>query len=161
MKKLNKSKGFTLIELVVVIVILGILAATAAPKFIDLTSDAKRATMQGLEGSIESAVSMIHAKSLIEGKASGNNTIDVDGFHYNVVNGYPASDGLGTKDGSSAANAAGIVELIVDESDFTETSASPAIFQYSSATGTDCRITYTSSAGANQRPVLANTFSAC
>ena len=62
---LNAQKGFTLIELVVVIVILGILAATAAPKFIDLTGDARRSVMEGVQGSINSAVNLAHAKACL------------------------------------------------------------------------------------------------
>lgn len=51
----NKQSGFTLIELVVVIVILGILAATALPKFIDLKGDAELAAIQGVAGAVSSA----------------------------------------------------------------------------------------------------------
>jgi MSHA pilin protein MshA len=63
-----KNKGFTLIELVVVIVILGILAATAAPKFMNLTKDAKIANLKSMYGSLTSAFKMVHAKSIIQGK---------------------------------------------------------------------------------------------
>lgn len=62
-----KAKGFTLIELVIVIVILGILAATAAPKFINLQSDAKTARLQGLKGAIESAIDLAHSKLIVDG----------------------------------------------------------------------------------------------
>lgn len=55
---MNKQSGFTLIELVVVIVILGILAATAVPKFIDLSGEANDAAVKGIAGAISSASSI-------------------------------------------------------------------------------------------------------
>lgn len=61
------SSGFTLIELIVVIVILGILAVSAAPKFIDLQGDARAATLRGMMGAIKSANSMILGKAVIHG----------------------------------------------------------------------------------------------
>jgi MSHA pilin protein MshA len=60
-----RQKGFTLIELVVVIVILGILAATALPKFVDLTGDAKLAAANGVAGGIASSGSVQYAANLV------------------------------------------------------------------------------------------------
>ncbi|NRA61060.1 MAG: prepilin-type N-terminal cleavage/methylation domain-containing protein [Psychrobium sp.] len=64
---MNKSKGFTLIELIIVIIILGILAVTAAPKFIDIQGDANKAAMKGVQGSIAGAMSITYGKSALDG----------------------------------------------------------------------------------------------
>jgi len=65
--KPKKTDGFTLIELVIVIVILGILAVTALPKFIDLQSDAKGAVMKSISGALSDLHSLVHLRSLIQG----------------------------------------------------------------------------------------------
>lgn len=63
----RKSEGFTLIELVVVMVILGILAAVAAPKFVNLQKDARIAALKGYEGAIKSANTLLHAYASLHG----------------------------------------------------------------------------------------------
>ena len=89
----RNNGGFTLIELIVVIVILGILAVTAAPKFIDLQSDARLATLNGMKAAINSAVSLTYGKSLVLGKEKNETgTVKINGENVDVCYGYPCAE---------------------------------------------------------------------
>ncbi len=82
---INNNKGFTLIELVMVIVILGILAAVAIPRFVDLQGSARTSTINGITGAIAGQITMLHANKLISRTATYSvsdvvNSIDSNGF---------------------------------------------------------------------------------
>ncbi|MEZ9980883.1 type II secretion system protein [Vibrio cyclitrophicus] len=107
---MKRQGGFTLIELVVVIVILGILAVTAAPRFLNLQDDAKNATLEGLAGAMQGAAGIVYGKSAINGtETSGASSIIIDNTTVATVFGYPA--------GTSAAIGA-IVQGVGEDEDF-------------------------------------------
>ncbi len=92
---MKRQGGFTLIELVVVIVILGILAVTVAPRFLNLQDDARDSTLEGLKGAITGASGIVYGKSAIAGvETSSDSSISVGTDTIGVVYGYPkaASD---------------------------------------------------------------------
>ncbi|TKF34323.1 type II secretion system protein [Vibrio kanaloae] len=91
---MKRQGGFTLIELVVVIVILGILAVTAAPRFLNIQDDAKDATLQGLTGAIQGASSIVYGKSAIEGEERlAAQSVSVGTATILTEYGYPKADG--------------------------------------------------------------------
>lgn len=80
----NKNAGFTLIELVVVIIILGVLAVVAAPKFINLQSDAYKSQLSGALASMKSAVTLFKSKSEIANSGTTNRVVydEIRGENY-------------------------------------------------------------------------------
>ncbi|MDN3680411.1 type II secretion system protein [Vibrio tapetis subsp. quintayensis] len=97
---MKKQGGFTLIELVVVIVILGILAVTAAPKFLNLQDDARESALQGLKGAMGGAAGIVYGKAAVSGLESVSQGKSISGAgtaNIALVHGYPkaSSDGIG------------------------------------------------------------------
>lgn len=136
----TKQQGFTLIELVMVIVILGILAATALPKFVDMTSSARESTLKGLAGAINGAKSIVKAGYLLAPAAtvalSDGTTVAVSTS--GTVAGYPLATALG-------------VRAAIDiSSDFADTYATTGgnVATFTLDGKTSCTVTYTESTAA-------------
>ncbi|MET1255694.1 prepilin-type N-terminal cleavage/methylation domain-containing protein [Aliikangiella maris] len=154
MKKLmSNNQGFTLIELIVVIVILGIMAAIAVPKFVDLQSDARVSVIRGVEGSIRSAATLVYSKSLIDGTealASSETpppTVTIPTGTVTINFGYPT------------ATAAGIGAIVDIDGAPSITHNGTGTYSYNGRT--NCQVVYTAAANATTPPTIVPTTDGC
>ncbi|MGL6166594.1 MAG: prepilin-type N-terminal cleavage/methylation domain-containing protein, partial [Aeromonas veronii] len=114
---MKKQAGFTLIELVIVIIILGILAVTAAPKFLNLQDDAKKAAANGVLAAVQSSAQLVYSRAVLDGKEkdeTGNATVSGAGSTaIKVFAGYPTADTAGIEKAISLDGAWKGAELTV------------------------------------------------
>lgn len=130
---MNRQAGFTLVELVVVIVILGLLAATALPRFINVTRDARISSLNGVAGGLRSAAALARAQYVLNGDNTAA-TITMEGQSVAVSTGA---------DTGGRPTAVGIRDAMPDPDGYGVTVAGTVVtYRPASGGSATCQIEY-------------------
>jgi MSHA pilin protein MshA len=144
-------RGFTLIELIVTIALVGILAAVAIPRFANLGVDARVASLQGVAGSMRSAAAIVHSAYVVNGSINNAPTA-IEGAQINTQYGYPDAYG----DGIIAAAGISTTDFAVSHKDGVTT-----VKSRNAPDADTCKVEYTKAMSATTPPVVAVTSAGC
>ena len=137
----RQQTGFTLIELVVVILILGLLAAVAIPRYADLSKQARISSINGVAGGLRGAVALVRAQ-YIAGSMTTSPVTMLDGTTVAVIAGAPSAGG-----GFPLSTAVGISNAMPDPSDYTVVNGAASATYTPSGGSATCLVTYTAVGG--------------